>query len=53
MIEMARELLDENGYTDWEVVDESVLVCPHGHPIEWDGQCPQGCVSALRQLGVI
>jgi hypothetical protein len=53
MIETARELLDENGYQDWDVVDDSILSCPHGNEIEWDGACPDGCVSPLRELGVI
>lgn len=38
---------------DWEVVDESVLVCPCGDTIEWDGECPQGCVSPIRAMGMI
>jgi hypothetical protein len=27
------------------------LTCPHGHTIEQDGHCPEGCVSPL--IGVI
>lgn len=53
MPEEAQEILEENGYTNWGVVDEVTLTCPHGATIEWDGQCPQGCVSPLRVLGMI
>ena len=37
----------------WEVEDESVLICPHGHCIEYDGTCPDGCVSPLVEMGLI
>ena len=53
MLETARTLLTDNGFTGWEVVDESTLSCPHGHTIEWDGSCPDGCVSPLLELGLI
>lgn len=29
------------------------LRCPHGHSIEYDGSCPEGCTSPLREQGVI
>lgn len=29
------------------------LTCPHGHRIEQDGRCPKGCVSPLREMGLI
>lgn len=29
------------------------LFCPHGHEIEQDGECPDGCVSPLRDQGWI
>jgi hypothetical protein len=29
------------------------LVCPHGHSIEQDGKCPDGCVSPLITAGLI
>lgn len=29
------------------------LVCPHGHPIEQDGECPDGCVSPLVEAGIL
>ena len=44
--------LDELGYPDWEG-DMDVLVCPCGWTIELDGRCPDGCVSPLREVGVI
>lgn len=53
MDEIAQQLLDENGYEDWTVEDDSILVCPHGNCIEWDGACPDGCLSPLRELGLI
>ena len=33
--------------------DSSYVICPHGHTIEQDGRCPEGCVSILRQMGWI
>jgi hypothetical protein len=38
---------------EWAVPDDSLLECPHGHSIEWDGECYDGCVSFMRQLGMI
>jgi len=29
------------------------LTCPHGHTIEQDGVCPEGCESPLMGLGLI
>lgn len=29
------------------------LTCPHGHEIEQDGECPEGCVSPLREMGMV
>lgn len=29
------------------------LRCPHGHQVEQDGECPAGCVSPLREAGLI
>ena len=29
------------------------LTCPHGHMIEQDGTCPEGCVSPLIEEGLI
>jgi hypothetical protein len=53
-IEMLEELLPDG----WEVADpemgsDCLLVCPHGHTIEQDGICPDGCTSPLRELGLI
>ena len=53
MDEMAQELLNENGFDDWEVVDDCVIICPHGDQIEWDGMCPKGCVSPLMEMGLV
>ena len=50
-LDVAREALA--AYPDWEVYDEVTLGCPCGDTIEWDGRCPQGCVSPLRTLGLI
>ena len=30
-----------------------MVTCPHGYEIELDGQCPDGCVSPLREMGLI
>ena len=53
MTEMAEQILADNGLDDWEVVDDSLLVCPCGYQIEWDGRCPDGCQSPLRSMGLI
>lgn len=53
MTDTAQEILNANGYEDWTVVDDAVLECPCGHLIEWDGICPEGHVSPLRELGMI
>lgn len=53
------QLLDEGGFTDkgWEYESgygiDGNLICPCGYTIEQDGRCPDGCVSPLRQLGLI
>lgn len=39
-------------YPDWDLDDISAT-CPHGTRIEHDGECPDGCESPLRQLGLI
>lgn len=52
MTEGIAELLPEG----WELEDPHgglELVCPHGHTIEPDGACPEGCASPLRILGLI
>lgn len=37
----------------WELEDGDTLVCPHGYPIEDDGECPEGCVSPIKEAGLI
>jgi hypothetical protein len=37
----------------WEYVDDSVLMCPCGDNIEWDGECAEGHVSPIRRAGLI
>lgn len=32
---------------------DGLLVCPHGHTIEMDGRCHEGCISPLRTAGLI
>lgn len=46
------EILSSLGFDDWEG-DMSVLVCPCGYTIEHDGECDNGCVSPLREMGMI
>lgn len=53
MDEMAQAILDENGYEDWTVEDDSILISPNGHMVEWDGVSPDGEVSPLRLIGLI
>lgn len=38
---------------DWDVTPLGDLVCPCGHQIEPDGECPEGCASPLREAGWI
>jgi hypothetical protein len=52
--EMIADLLPEDWDTDGDVYGlDFLLICPHGHTIEQDGRCPEGCVSPLRELGLI
>lgn len=46
------QILFDLGFGDWEG-DMETLICPHGWTIEHDGRCPDGCISPLRQLGMI
>lgn len=46
------ELLESLGYEDW-IVEDSILVTPNGHVIEWDGVSPDGEVSPFREMGMI
>lgn len=52
-IKMIEDALVTSGYEEWTVINESVLRCPHGHRIEMDGDCPEGCKSPLKQEGLI
>lgn len=51
-VAFARNLVREQ-FPEWTVNNESTLTCPCGHLIEWDGECPSGHVSPIRQLGLI
>ena len=33
--------------------NDVTLTCPHGHLIEHDGRCPDGCESPLMGMGLI
>jgi hypothetical protein len=53
MTELTAEILAAEGYTDWEVENDAVLICPCGNRVEYDGRCPAGCVSPLLEMGMI
>lgn len=46
------DLIAEVLPSGWDV-DNELLICPHDHVIELDGNCPDGCVSPLRSQGLI
>jgi hypothetical protein len=50
--EMLMDLLPDGWETDGYGID-SCLVCPHGNMIEQDGVGHCGCVSPLRENGLI
>jgi hypothetical protein len=57
---MSMQMLDNwlrtNGYWELGWISNTYgdgFVCPCGHEIEQDGQCPEGCVSPMRQAGAI
>ena len=50
--DILEELLPSGWSTDGYGID-SLLICPHGHTIEQDGRCPEGCVSPLISMGLI
>ena len=52
-LDFLQEYLNDNGFEEWEVVDDCVLISPNGHRIEWDGRSPDGEVSPMIQLGMI
>ena len=54
VVEMLEQILPE----DWEVADAQMgssclLLCPCGEMIEQDGECPEGHVSPLVEMGMI
>lgn len=54
MYHMIREYLDNSGYEDWEVgTYGDTLICPCGNEIETDGDCPEGCESPLKTIGIL
>jgi len=50
--DILNEILPEGWETDGYGIDSN-LICPHGHIIELDGRCPEGCVSPLVKWGMI
>lgn len=53
-VEMIDELLPEGWEHDADIYGmDFTLVCPHGHNIEQDGKCPDGCESPLLKAGLI
>jgi len=49
---MKREFLREHA-PDWSTDGMGTLICPHGHRVEDDGTCPEGCESPMRGAGII
>lgn len=52
-IDALQEMLWDMGFDDWEIIDETTLLTPGGHTIEWDGLSPDGEVSPLILIGMI
>jgi len=52
MTAQKRELVESQD-GDWMVGADGVIVCPCGHRIEDDGQCPNGHESPMRSMGLI
>ena len=52
MDDVLESLLPDNWGTDGFGMD-SILICPHGHRVEQDGHCSDGCESPLLTLGLI
>lgn len=51
---LLNEILPEGWEHDAETFGfDFTLVCPHGHTIEADGECPEGCGSPLVELGIM
>lgn len=53
MEELIEELLPEDWEYEYGFGGDGNLTCPHGHTIEQDGRCPEGCVSPLVSQGLI
>ncbi len=55
MREMKKQFLEAHGFAQdgWTVGLDGVLECPHGYRVEDDGECPKGCKSPMRQMGII
>ena len=53
MNEAFQELFNSEGFGKWTVEDESVLISPNGHRIEYDGTSPDGEQSPLLVMGMI
>ena len=47
------ELIRNAGWDTDGFGTESILICPHGHRVEQDGECPEGCRSPLLEMGLI
>lgn len=53
-VDMLEEMLPDGWYVyDPQMGSSCTLECPHGHVIEQDGRCPEGCSSPLLDLGFI
>lgn len=52
MSDVAQELMEDAGFHDYEVED-SVITCPDGERLEWDGACQCHGDSPLKKLGWI
>lgn len=54
-LEMIHEIMPEGWSTDADIYGplDCTFICPCGIQIEADGRCPNGCVSPLRQHGLI
>lgn len=50
-----QKILEEMGYVEegWRVDHLGRLICPHGNPIEDDGECPEGCKSPIKEMALI
>lgn len=51
--ELKRQVIEDRVDEDWLVERDGMLVCPCGHRVEDDGECPEGHVSPLRRMGLI